>query len=79
MATKAIKNAVGRPTKINMRTVFKLADAIAHSASITDSCRYAGISRQVYYYHFNSNPVFAERMTLAKENQRKAVFNFLTS
>lgn len=74
-----IKKAIGRPTKINMRMVVKLADAITHNTNITDSCRYVGISRDTYYRHLNSNPVFADKMTTAKINRNKAVFSFLTT
>ena len=74
-----IKKAIGRPTKINMRTVVRLADAIAHNTNITESCLFVGISRDTYYRHFNSNPVFAEKMTTAKINRDKVVFSFLTT
>lgn len=74
-----IKKAVGRPTKINMRTVIKLADAIAHNTNITDSCRFVGISRTSYYRHLNNNPVFAEKMSTAMINRNKVVFNFVTT
>ncbi len=74
----AIRNAVGRPTKINYRIIFKLADSIQHNATITEACRYAGISRQTYYYYLNSEEVFAEKMAIAKDNQNKLVMNFLT-
>lgn len=74
----AIRKAVGRPNKINYRIMIKLADAIQHNANITDACRYAGISRQTYYYYMNSETVFAETMAKAKDNQNKLVMNFLT-
>jgi ACT domain-containing protein len=74
----AIRNAVGRPTKINYRIIIKLADSIQHNATITEACRYAGISRQTYYYYLNSEEVFAEKMAVAKNNQNKLVMNFLT-
>lgn len=74
----AIRKAIGRPNKINYRVMIKLADAIQHNANITDACRYAGISRQTYYYYLNSEAVFAETMTTAKNNQDKLVMSFLT-
>lgn len=74
----AIRKAVGRPTKINYRIINKLADSIQHNATITEACRYAGISRQTYYYYLNSEDVFAEKMTTAKDDQNKLVMNFLT-
>jgi ACT domain-containing protein len=74
----AVGNAVGRPTKINYRIIIKLADSIQHNATITEACRYAGISRQTYYYYLNREEVFAEKMAIAKDNQNKLVMNFLT-
>jgi ACT domain-containing protein len=75
----AIKKAIGRPNKINYRVMIKLADAIQHNVNITDACRYAGISRQTYYYYLASEAVFAETMTTAKNNQDKLVMSFLTT
>ena len=60
------------------RTIIILADSIQHNATITDACNYAGISRDTYYRYMN-NMVFAEKMNIAKENQNKAVFSFLTT
>jgi len=71
------KNAVGRPPKVNYKIVIKLADALQHSASVSDACRYAGISRDTYYRHFNNESVFAETMNTAKANQYK-LMSFLT-
>jgi len=74
----ATQKAVGRPPKVNYKIIIKLADAIQHNASVTEACRHARISRQTYYYHLNSEEVFAEKMAIAKDNQNKVVFNFLT-
>jgi DNA-binding phage protein len=74
-----IKKAVGRPPKMNMRTITKLADAITHNTNITDSCRYAGISRNTYYRQLNGNPVFAEKMSAAMANRNKVVFSFVAT
>jgi len=74
----AAQKAVGRPLKVDYRIIIKLADAIQHNANITDSCRYAGISRSTYYYYLNSNELFAEKMAVAKDNRTKVVFSFLT-
>lgn len=71
------KKAVGRPPKVNYKTIIKLADAIQHNANITDACRYAGISRDTFYRHMGDE-TFAEKMTIAKDNQTKLVFSFLT-
>lgn len=71
------KKPVGRPSKVDIRIIIKLADAIQHNATVTDACRYARISRDTYYRHM-SNEVFAETMTTAKNNQSKLVMSFLT-
>lgn len=70
--------AAGRPPKVNYKIIIKLADAIQHNSTITEATRYAGVSRSTYYYYLNSNEVFAEKMAIAKDNQNKAVFSFLT-
>lgn len=74
-----VKNAVGRPHKVNYRVMIKVADAIQHNASISEACRFAGISRQTYWYYMNNNIVFREKMTVAKNNQNKLVMSFLTT
>ncbi len=74
----AIKNAVGRPPKMNFKVIYKLADSISHNYTISDGCRYAGISRQTFYRHLNSNEIFAKEVAIAKENQNKAALNFVT-
>ena len=74
----AIRNAAGRPPKMSMKIIDKLSDAIQHNTSVTDACKYTGISRDTYYRYMNSNSVFAERMKDAKKNQNKVVFSFLT-
>ena len=73
----AIKNAVGRPLKVDYKIMIKLADAIQHNANITDACRYAGISRDTFYRYLN-NKVFAEKMANAKNDQDKLAMSFLT-
>ena len=74
-----VKKAIGRPTKINYRTMIKLADAIQHNATIGDACRHARISRTTFYDHLNNDPVFEKMMTRARENQNKVVMSFLTT
>lgn len=74
----SIENTIGRPTKVNYRIIIKLADAIQHHSTITEACRYAGISRDTYYRHMNNEAVFAEKMAAAKANQNKLVMSFLT-
>ncbi|MDB5184326.1 MAG: hypothetical protein JWN38_134 [Candidatus Saccharibacteria bacterium] len=73
-----MKKAIGRPHKVDYRVMIKLADAIQHSATIGEACRFAGISRQTYFYYLNNNSVFREKMATAKSNQDKLVMSFLT-
>lgn len=73
-----VRKATGRPLKVNYKIIIQLADAIQHNATITEACRYAGISRDTYYRYMNNQSVFAEKMTTAKYNQNKAVMSFLT-
>lgn len=61
-----IRKSVGRPLKVDYKIIIKLADAIQHNANVTDACRYAGISRDTYYRHLNTEEVFAEKMSTAK-------------
>ncbi len=72
-----VKNAVGRPLKVDSKVVTRLIAAIQTNSNITDACRYAGISRDTYYRHMN-NEVFAEKMATAKNNQNKLLMSFLT-
>jgi len=72
-----VKRSVGRPVKVDYKIMMKLATALENSATISDACRYAQISRDSYYRHVQSEPEFAEKMRVAKENQFKLT-NFLT-
>lgn len=74
----AIRNAVGRPPKFNMKTVDKLAFYIQRNYSISDACKFAKISRDTYYRYLNTEPLFADSMDTAKNNANKVVFNFRT-
>jgi hypothetical protein len=74
----AIKNAVGRPPKINFTIVDKIADSISNNYSISDSCKFAHISKSTYYYYLNNEPLFAEKMSQAHKNRNKVNFNFRT-
>lgn len=74
----ALKNAVGRPPKFNMKIVDKLSDSISHNYSISDSCKFAKISRASYYHYLRTEPIFKEAMDTAYENQNKVNFNFRT-
>lgn len=75
----AIKKAMGRPHKVDYRVMIKLADAIQHNASVSEGCAFVGISRQLYYFYFNNNSVFREKMTTAKNNQDKLAMSFFTT
>ena len=73
------KNAIGRPSVVNYTVMIKLADAIQHCASISDACRYAGISRDTFYRHYDKGSVFAEKINTAKNDQHMLVFSSLTT
>ncbi len=72
-----VKRVVGRPVKVDYKVMMKLADALQHSATVSDACRYAGISRDTYYRHLNNEPTFKEKMEIAKANQYRLV-SFMT-
>jgi hypothetical protein len=74
----AVRNSVGRPPKFNLKIVNQLADSISHNYNITDSCKYAGVSRTLFYRHLNNNELFAKEIAEAKENRNKVNFNFVT-
>ena len=73
-----IQKSVGRPSKLTYKTMIKLADSIQHNSTITEACRYTGISRDTFYRYLKSQPVFAEKMVAAKENRNKVPMSFLT-
>lgn len=73
-----VKKAIGRPPKVDTKTIMKLADALQHSATISDACRYAKISRTTYYYYLNNEPFFTEVINIAKANQYRPAFSLLT-
>jgi hypothetical protein len=72
------KSAIGRPLKVDAKVMTKLIAAIQTNSSITDACRYAGVSRQTYYSYLNNEPVFAEKMETAISNRNKLMMGFLT-
>lgn len=74
----AIKNAVGRPQKMSMKIIDKLYDSISHNYNVSDSCRYAKISTSTFYFYLKSEPIFTDRITTARQNQRKAPQSFRT-
>lgn len=72
-------NPVGRPTKMTIRTMLKLTDALKNNYNVTDSCKWAGISRDTYYKHLNNDMAFAARVNYALECRNKVSFNFRTT
>lgn len=72
-----IKKAIGRPPKVNVKTIIKLTDMLQHSASVSDACKYAGISRDTFYRYYRREQAFAERIDAARANQYK-LLSFLT-
>lgn len=73
-----IRKAIGRKPKVTYTTMISLQDAIQHNSTITEACRWAGISRTTFSHYMRNNEVFAEKMLEAKENQNKVVFSFFT-
>lgn len=74
----AIRNAVGRPPKFNMNTVDKLAFYIQRNYNVSDSCKFARISRSTYYKYLRTEPLFADSIATAQDNANKVSFNFRT-
>lgn len=72
------KTAIGRPMKVDAKVMTKLIAAIQTNSNIKDACRYAGISRQTYYFYQNNESVFAEKMQIARNNRNKLMMSFLT-
>lgn len=73
-----IRKAMGRKPKVTCTTMLMLADSIQHNSSISEACRWAGISRTTFFSYMSNNEVFAEKMLEAKQNQNKVVFSFFT-
>jgi ACT domain-containing protein len=74
----ALKNAVGRPPKLNLKIVDRLAYYIERNYSISDSCKYVGLSRDSYYRYLKTEPLFADTMAMAQNNANKVSLNFRT-
>lgn len=73
-----IRKAMGRKPKVTYTTMLRLADSIQHNSTISEACRWSGISTTTFFYYMRNNEVFAEKMIAAKQNQDKAVFCFFT-
>lgn len=74
----AIKNAVGRPPKLNLKIVEKLAFYIERNYNVSDACKYTRIARSTYYKYLKAEPLFADSMATAQDNANKVSFNFRT-
>jgi ACT domain-containing protein len=74
-----IKKTNGRPPKITIGTMDKIADAIQNNYSVTDACRYAKVSRDTFYRYLNTEPLFTEKIIAAYENQSTFVLCHLCS
>jgi ACT domain-containing protein len=74
----SIKKSIGRPHKVDYKIMIKLADSIQHNSTITEACRYTGISRDTFYRYLKSEPVFSEKIAIAKQNQNRVPMSFLT-
>jgi ACT domain-containing protein len=73
-----IRKALGRKPKVTYTTMLRLEDAIQHNSSISEACRWTGISRTIFFYYMRNSAVFREKMLAAKDNQNKVVFSFFT-
>lgn len=73
-----INTSVGRHTKLNIRTLVRLADALKNNYNVTDACAWAKISRDTFYRHMNNDPAFAAKMNYAIQSRNKVSFNFRT-
>lgn len=58
----------GRPTIVTDVVVKKLEHALRKGASIKEACNYAGISRQVFYYHMHVDAGFFDTMCIARDS-----------
>lgn len=75
----AIKNSVGRPPKLNLKIVDKLAYYLERNYSISDACKYTNVARSTYYKYLKTEPLFADSMSTAQNNADKVSFNFRTT
>lgn len=64
-----IKKNVGRPLKVDYKIMGKLEDALRNRSTVSEACKYAGISRDTYYRYLITQDVFAFRMQSARKNK----------
>lgn len=74
----AIKNAVGRPPKFNTKTVDKISFYMERNYNVSDSCKFARISRSTYYKYLKAEPLFADSIATAQSNAKRVSFDFRT-
>lgn len=74
-----IKKSNGRPPKITISTMDRIADAIQNNYSVTDACAFGKISRDSFYRFLNTEPLFTEKIIAAYENQNTFVLCHLCS
>ncbi len=74
----ALKNAVGRPPKFNTKIVDKITFYIQRNYNVSDSCKFARISRSTYYKYLKTEPLFADSIATAQVNANGVSFNFRT-
>jgi hypothetical protein len=74
-----IKKSNGRPPKITIGTMDKIADAIQNNYNVTDACRYAKVSRDTFYRYLHTEPLFTQKIITAYENQSTFVLCHLCS
>lgn len=55
--------SVGRPTVMTDDTVANLCQSLQKGFSIPAACNWARIDRSTFYRHFNSDPIFATKVT----------------
>lgn len=72
------KKDVGRPTKMTIRRMDRIADALRNNYSVTDSGAWAGISKDTYYRHMRNNEIFSNNMKSAIESRNKVSLDFRT-
>lgn len=80
---KALKNKVGRPTKITKMVLRKLEEAFLLGCTDREACFCAGIMPSTLYEYCKKNTEFSERKELLKEQPvfkaRKSVVGALES
>lgn len=63
---KDTSKKIGRPTKMTPWVVRKLEDAIKFGATVSEACYLSGISREMFYQHYRSNPGFSDKIENAR-------------